>query len=92
MLPILTCLVPAVRNLEAPQVPVPCFVIVVAVANTVADTESLYGQGVDYVIMPHLLGAQYAAKTVQDLQFDRKKFASLRQRHIKYLASRGYKQ
>jgi len=67
-------------------------VIVVAVANTVADTESLYGQGVDYVIMPHLLGAQYAAKTVQDLQFDRKKFASLRQRHIKYLASRGYKQ
>ena len=65
--------------------------VVIVVANTVADAESLYKQGADYVIMPHLLGAQYAAKILQDLQFDRKKFAFLRQRHIKYLASRADK-
>lgn len=62
--------------------------IMMAVAHTITDALTLYKHGVDYVILPHFLGGQYAADMIMKLGLNRRRFSSLKNKHLKYLHSK----
>lgn len=62
--------------------------IIMAVAHTIDDALLLYKHGVDYVILPHFLGGQYAADMIVKLGTNRRRFTALKQKHITYLNSK----
>jgi len=59
--------------------------IIMTVAHTIDDALALYSTGVDYVILPHFLGGQYAADIILKIGTNRRRFASLRIKHLQYL-------
>ncbi|RJQ28802.1 sodium:proton exchanger [Candidatus Parcubacteria bacterium] len=63
--------------------------VVFAVAHQVADALKLYTAGVDYVVLPHFLGGQYAASLIEKLGSDKGQFAKLRNDHLAYLNLRS---
>lgn len=56
--------------------------IVLVVAHRITDALTRYEEGVDYVILPHFLGGQYAAELILKYKTDRERYAHLRGRHI----------
>lgn len=62
--------------------------IIMAVAHTIDDALLLYKHGVDYVILPHFLGGQYAADMIVKLGTNRRRFTALKQKHVTYLNSK----
>lgn len=62
--------------------------VVMVVAHRVSDALAHYGEGVDYVILPHFLGGRYAADLVIKYQKDKKKYRTLRTEHIEHLRFR----
>jgi len=59
--------------------------VVMLVAHRVTDALSHYGEGVDYVILPHFLGGKYAAELVVKFRADKGKYETLRNKHIQHL-------
>lgn len=59
--------------------------IIMMVAHTIHDALNLYERGVDYVILPHFLGGQYAADIILKIGTNRRRFASLKDKHLNYL-------
>jgi hypothetical protein len=47
-----------------------------------------YEEGIDYVILPHFLGGQYAAEIVVQNRRDTSKYVDLRNKHIEHLKLR----
>lgn len=62
--------------------------VVMVVAHRVGDALSHYGEGVDYVILPHFLGGKYAAELVVKFGSDKEKYDNLRSKHIEHLRLR----
>jgi Kef-type K+ transport system membrane component KefB len=59
--------------------------VVVVVSHKIQDALTHYNNGVNYVILPHFLGGQYASKIVVDLQKNPEHKEELRDKHIKSL-------
>ena len=59
--------------------------IVIALANNEKDALFLYDQGLDYVIMPYLLGAQHAADLFEKHMFTRDGYDMIRHHHLNEL-------
>ncbi len=62
--------------------------ITMMVAHTIDNAQKLYAEGVDYVIMPHLLGAKYASDLVYRYGLDNQKFEDEKISHLKHLERR----
>jgi Kef-type K+ transport system membrane component KefB len=62
--------------------------VVVVVATHIRDALAHYKDGVEYVILPHLLGARHAADLISHFQDDKEKYHDLREEHIEYLKLR----
>lgn len=62
--------------------------VVMVVAHRVGDALSHYGEGVDYVILPHFLGGKYAADLVSKFRADKARYGHLREKHIEHLQQR----
>lgn len=60
--------------------------IVLAVAKEEKDAHKLYDQGVDYVLMPHLLGGQHASELFEQHLFAREGYDMIRHHHLNELA------
>ncbi len=61
--------------------------IVMVLSHTVHNAQELYDLGANYVVMPHFLGAQYAAQLISDLDINSEKFKQEKQQHMHYLKS-----
>lgn len=62
--------------------------LVMVVAHKIGDALGHYQEGVDYVILPHFLGGEYAAKLSVELRKDPSRISSMRAQHIKALLLR----
>ncbi|MBI5456603.1 cation:proton antiporter [Candidatus Kaiserbacteria bacterium] len=62
--------------------------VVMVVAHKIHEALSHYGEGVDYVILPHFLGAKHAAELVLKFRDNKKKYEELREEHIEHLQLR----
>ncbi len=61
---------------------------VVVVSHKIKDALSHYDNGVNYVILPHFLGGQYASKIVVDMHGNLTKRDEIKETHIKTLHDR----
>ncbi|RJR23779.1 sodium:proton exchanger [Candidatus Microgenomates bacterium] len=59
--------------------------IVIVISHDVKEAEELYGAGASYVVMPHYLGAQYAASLIGRLGTDTSAFKEEKEKHLLYL-------
>jgi len=62
--------------------------VVVVVSHKIQDALNHYQNGVDYVILPHFLGGQYASKIVMNMHQDQTQRTETKEKHIKSLHSR----
>jgi Kef-type K+ transport system membrane component KefB len=62
--------------------------LAVLLAHTLDEAEALYRDGATYVLMPHFLGAAYAAKMIGRLGIKRDNYESERNRHRRFLDTR----
>lgn len=62
--------------------------IVVVVSHKIKDALSHYDNGVNYVILPHFLGGQYASKIVVDMHGNQTNRDEIKETHIKTLHDR----
>lgn len=58
---------------------------IMAVSHSIKDALALYEMGVDYVILPHFLGGRYAADMLVKLGQNRRKYTSVKHKHLHYL-------
>ena len=63
--------------------------IVILIAQNREEALALYNANASYVIMPHYLGAQYAARMIVRHGVDREEYVDLREKHILNLEKRG---
>lgn len=56
--------------------------VIMVIAHAVGDALSHYEEGVDYVVLPHFLGGEYASEIVVNLGTDKAKYKDLRSEHI----------
>ena len=59
---------------------------IIVIGSNIHDARELYRAGVTYVLMPHYLGAQFAARLIALHGFDASAFAVERNAHIRHLA------
>ncbi len=59
--------------------------IVMVISQDVNEAHQLYEAGATYVMMPHYLGAAYAAHMIKQYGFERKKFDDAKTRHLEHL-------
>lgn len=62
--------------------------VVMVVAHRLQDALAHYDEGIDYVVLPHFLGAEHAAKLAIKHEGNRENYATLREKHIKHLQLR----
>lgn len=62
--------------------------VVIVVAHRVRDALSHYDEGIDYVILPHFLGAKHAADLIVKYKENKSKYSNLREEHIEHLQLR----
>ncbi len=63
-------------------------VTIITVAHRIKDALAQYGEGVDYVILPHFLGSKYAAELVLNFKGNKKKYNNIKQKHLEHLRLR----
>jgi len=59
--------------------------IIITISHSVENTKELYDAGASYVVMPHYLGASYAASLISNHQFNSEAFAKEKSRHLESL-------
>lgn len=62
--------------------------IFIAVSNQIDSALELYKEGVDFVILPHFLGGEYALHLIKEYGFDKEKYKTLKEKEIKHLEQR----
>lgn len=62
--------------------------LIVVISHDSKDACELYERGASYVIMPHYLGAQYAAHLISKLEFNSVEYQNEREKHLHYLTKR----
>jgi Kef-type K+ transport system membrane component KefB len=60
-------------------------VIIIVRAREISEAKILYELGATYVVMPHYLGAQYAAAMIKRIGLDKKGFYEERDKHFSYI-------
>lgn len=60
-------------------------VIIIVISHTAQEAKELYHRGATYVIMPHYLGAQYAAQLITKNGTSRKDYEAERGKHMTHL-------
>lgn len=63
--------------------------VVVLVASTIDMALEFYRQGATYVILPHVLGGNYASQLIESHGLRKEAFSEERTRHIAHLKRRG---
>ncbi len=63
--------------------------VTILVAQAIEAALKLYAEGATYVILPHVLGGNYASQLVGSYGFKREAFLTERARHIAHLKRRG---
>lgn len=61
-------------------------VLVVPIAHTSTEAQELYEFGAAFVVTPHLLGAEYAARMIKRLGLDKNAYSEEKQKHLVKLA------
>ena len=61
---------------------------VILTADKIEHALELYNMGVDYVILPHLLGGEYVSLLMHDLNKNKRILSSVRKEHIQQLKLR----
>lgn len=62
--------------------------VVIVNARQISDALGLYKAGVDYVILPHFLGGNYAAKLIEEFKTGRENYEEERKKQIQELRER----
>jgi Trk K+ transport system NAD-binding subunit len=62
--------------------------VVMVVAQTLAEAESLYAAGATYVIMPHFLGSRYISRLLSQLGSEAQNYEAERRRHRRMMAEK----
>ncbi|MEK6926654.1 MAG: cation:proton antiporter [Nanoarchaeota archaeon] len=62
--------------------------VVIVTARQIHEAFELYKNGADYVILPHFLGGEYAARIIEKFQEDKKSYEREKNRQIKDLKAR----
>ncbi len=62
--------------------------IFISTARNLEDAFDLYNQGADYVIIPHLLGGEYASLLFEKHQFNKEEYQKIKEKHIQHLQKR----
>ncbi|PJC24020.1 sodium:proton exchanger [candidate division WWE3 bacterium CG_4_9_14_0_2_um_filter_35_11] len=62
--------------------------IIMVISHSIDDAYRFYEHGASYVVMPHFLGGTYASGLVEKHKFDKSKFDTERENHIKHLGKR----
>jgi Kef-type K+ transport system membrane component KefB/Trk K+ transport system NAD-binding subunit len=62
--------------------------IIILISYNIDEAIKLYEKGATYVIMPHFIGGQFAAKLAEEAGFDVSKLHNKRDEHISYLKER----
>lgn len=57
-------------------------VLVVPIAHTITEAKELYDLGAAFVMIPHLLGAEYAARMIKRLGLDKNAYFEEKQKHL----------
>lgn len=65
--------------------------IVILTSQDIEEAQELYQKGASYVIMPHFLGATYAAELVRKNKFAQENFAFEKTKHLSYLEDKKRK-
>lgn len=60
-------------------------VLVIPIAHTVQEAHDLYAVGAAFVIVPHHLGAQFAARMIRRNGLDKLSYAEEKEKHLKHL-------
>lgn len=60
-------------------------VLIIPIAHTVQDAHELYEAGAAFVIVPHHLGAQFAARLIKRNGIDKLLYAEEKDKHLKHL-------
>ncbi|MDP1707153.1 MAG: cation:proton antiporter [bacterium] len=63
--------------------------IIITISHSVEDTKELYDAGTSYVVMPHQLGANFAASLIHTHRFNSKAFEEEKAKHIKSISERA---
>ncbi len=63
--------------------------IIIAVAHQIEESLRLYGEGATYVMMPHYLSGQHAAKMISEYGFEVRKFQKKKNAHLRKLAQKN---
>jgi len=61
--------------------------LVVPIAHTTVEAKELYGLGAAFVVIPHLLGAEYAARMIKRLGVDQASYLEEKQKHLAKLVT-----
>lgn len=62
--------------------------ILIVLAHQIKDALELYKKGADYVILPHLLGGEYASKILEQFGTQRSKYRENKEKHMQQLKER----
>ncbi len=58
------------------------------VSQQINEEERLYGEGVKYVIMPHILGAKHFSTMIENNKLSMNSFLKDKIKHLEHLAQR----
>ncbi|MCC6711680.1 MAG: cation:proton antiporter [Candidatus Pacebacteria bacterium] len=59
--------------------------LIVPIAHTTVEAKELYDLGAAFVVIPHLLGAEYAARMIKRLGVDKNAYLEEKQKHLEKL-------
>jgi hypothetical protein len=62
--------------------------IIIVISHTIKDTIDFYQKGASFVVMPHYLGAKYAAQMIENYAFEISSFEKEKKNHLEYLEKR----
>jgi Kef-type K+ transport system membrane component KefB len=60
-------------------------VLVIPIANTVNEAHQLYSEGAAFVVIPHHLGAEFAARMIKKFGVDSHAYAQVKEKHLSKL-------
>ncbi len=61
--------------------------LIVPIAHTTVEAKELYDLGAAFVVIPHLLGAEYAARMIKRLGVDKNAYLEEKQKHLEKLVT-----
>lgn len=63
-------------------------IIAIVLSHDIYEAELLYKAGASYVVIPHILGGEYASSLITKHKFDHLKFSEEKELHMEYIRNR----